>query len=354
VGVAVVYVVATLALTGMQPYTEISPVSGFPSAFYAIGLPWAGQVSAIGEIVTLPIVVLISIMAQPRLQYALAQDGLAPSWLAATDNAGNLWLGTLFAGSLMVLIASFVPFQKLNDAISCAVLAALCLTDTSLVLLWHSSRTGADVRWSDDNDDGIVYDNHHAFQAVHDDDDVDGAAAADRRPPIVGRGPWMAEGLMVAFHLGAFIASASATLLVNTIPGALAVALGCACMAMSVYGIVAHCPRHRIFGGGGTGMASLKDDAFHDNKDPCYSGGEGGGFGDESDDYFSVWTPYVPCLGILVNWYLIAQLDVAGILGLVLFLAVASLYYYFAVAARRRNSRPSRKRATSAGGDGVR
>jgi amino acid transporter len=37
---------------------------------------------AIGEIVTLPLVVLISFIAQPRLQFAMAQDGLLPKVMA--------------------------------------------------------------------------------------------------------------------------------------------------------------------------------------------------------------------------------------------------------------------------------
>jgi amino acid transporter len=40
---------------------------------------WAYEVTAIGEIVTLPLVVLVSFIAQPRLQYALAEDGLLPA-----------------------------------------------------------------------------------------------------------------------------------------------------------------------------------------------------------------------------------------------------------------------------------
>ena len=72
------YVFAALALTGMQPYEEISDVSGFPVAFFSNGANWAGQVAAFGEVFTLPIVVLILLTAQPRLQYALAKDGLLP------------------------------------------------------------------------------------------------------------------------------------------------------------------------------------------------------------------------------------------------------------------------------------
>jgi len=48
--------IATLALTGMQPYEEISPVSGFPAAFYALDANIAGQITSAGEILTLPIV----------------------------------------------------------------------------------------------------------------------------------------------------------------------------------------------------------------------------------------------------------------------------------------------------------
>jgi APA family basic amino acid/polyamine antiporter len=392
VGVAVVYVLATLALTGMQPYTDISPVSGFPSAFYALGLPWAGQIAALGEIVTLPIVVLISLMAQPRLQYALANDGFAPSILAQTDDGGNLWWGTLLAGSLMVIIASFVPFDKLNDAISCAVLAALSLTDTSLVLMWHSSSsfpsssssspcTAPSRPWSDEGVDGLAR-VHHAFTAVMDDDEDDDHEGDNTGPSIKrsdrrflsGTGlPRAAapEMLMLAFHAGAFLSSVSLTLFSETIPGILAVIVGSCCMAMAVYGIVVYCPRAPAFGGvggdrgfvDGDGKASrripadvgdglvrtanardgdsfsslndmpLPDTAAHDDNDDddiCNKND------DSQDGYFSVPTPYVPCLGILVNWYLIAQLDMAGIVGLLVFLGLAVLYYYAVLACSGR------------------
>lgn len=36
------------------------------------------QITAIGELITLPLVVLVSFMAQPRLLFAMAKDGLLP------------------------------------------------------------------------------------------------------------------------------------------------------------------------------------------------------------------------------------------------------------------------------------
>ncbi len=54
--VTVLYGLASLSLVGMLPMEQISETSGFPSAFATRGVEWAGQVAAIGEIITLPVV----------------------------------------------------------------------------------------------------------------------------------------------------------------------------------------------------------------------------------------------------------------------------------------------------------
>ncbi len=89
----------------------------------------------LGEIITLPIVVLVTIMAQPRLQFAMSIDGLLPPLFGQVDESGNLWFGTLVSGVLMVVIATLVPFAYLDDLISAGILLAFSLTDASVVLL---------------------------------------------------------------------------------------------------------------------------------------------------------------------------------------------------------------------------
>jgi amino acid transporter len=68
-------------------------------------LYWAQHIVAMGEIVTLPLVVLISFLAQPRLQYALAEDGLLPPIFSETDSHGNLRKGIIISGIGCTLIA---------------------------------------------------------------------------------------------------------------------------------------------------------------------------------------------------------------------------------------------------------
>ena len=66
VGAAVLYFFASTALTGMQPFDQIDDNSGFPGAFHYNGATVSAQIAAIGELSTLPLVVLVSLLAQPR------------------------------------------------------------------------------------------------------------------------------------------------------------------------------------------------------------------------------------------------------------------------------------------------
>ena len=264
--VTFVYVAGTFVLTGMQPYDEISPVSGFPAAFYSVDASIAAEITALGEIVTLPIVVLITIMTQPRLQYAMSVDGLLPPVFREVDGGGNLWKGTLVSGVLMVLIATFVPFENLNDMISCAVLTALSITDTSLVLLWHE---------------------------------------VPDRPEST-----LTEKLMATFHVCAFAASFLLSYGNDSAFANWMTVLSVLGMFTAVLAINFFCPKSVVFGG---------------HRAHSY----GGSTLLKGDGYFRTpWLPWWPCIGIFVNWYLIAQLELTGALGLGFFFLIAIVYYF--------------------------
>eukprot|EP00979_Chaetoceros_neogracilis_P002867 scaffold472_cov213-Chaetoceros_neogracile.AAC.2 len=80
-------------------------------------------------------------MAQPRLQFAMARDGLLPPLFMQMDETGNLWWGTLISGILCVSVATCIPFTYLNDLISAGILLAFSLTDASVIILRQTSPT---------------------------------------------------------------------------------------------------------------------------------------------------------------------------------------------------------------------
>lgn len=264
IGVMVLYMSSTLFLTGMQPFADISPVSGFPNAFRSVGANMVAEFVGFGEIATLPIVILVTLMAQPRLQYAMAVDGLLPPFFGKVDSNGNLWNGTLFAGCLMTLVATFVPFEHLNDMISCAVLTVMALTDSSVVMLWHEG-TPSD-------------------------------------PRLPGK-------MMGLFHLSALISGVAIAHFLHLIVGKLVAISGIIGMTFTCYAVHRWCPRSASFGGHLPNF--LKDEET------------------EEGDYFQTpCVPFLPCMAVAVNWYLIAQLDLLGVLSMLGYLGLAVAYYF--------------------------
>lgn len=72
---------------------------------------WASEITAIGELVTLPLVVFVSFLAQPRILYAMAIDGLLPRVFGEVDpGSGNLTKGIAICGIFCTAIAFLVPF----------------------------------------------------------------------------------------------------------------------------------------------------------------------------------------------------------------------------------------------------
>jgi APA family basic amino acid/polyamine antiporter len=134
--VCTLYGLSSVALVGMEDYRSINRENGYAMAFAGAGYPWAAIITATGEMVMLPLVVILSLLPQPRILAALARDHLAPSFLAVvTERGGNLTNAILVCGILASLIAAFVPFVVLNDLISAGVLLSFNITNTSLILI---------------------------------------------------------------------------------------------------------------------------------------------------------------------------------------------------------------------------
>lgn len=263
------YMAGTLALSGMLPYDQINSVSGFRDAFEARDVEWASTMASLGELVFLPLVVLVALMAQPRLTFALACDGLMPSWFGQVDDSGNMLNGTLFAGVLMTIIASFVRLQYLNDFISAGVLVAFSMTNSSLVLLRYES--------PDDS-------------------------------------PGLLEKLLLGFNAICFVSSLLLTHTCTSTIGRIITVLSCLSALMTCILIKLWCPAASYFGGK-TRRATTQHITV--------------GIVSVDEEYFRTpFVPYLPCLGMAVNWYLIAQLPWNDLAFLTMFLGCAVIFYF--------------------------
>ncbi|OQS07350.1 Amino Acid-Polyamine-Organocation (APC) Family, partial [Thraustotheca clavata] len=126
---------ASLALSGMMKYNE-TPDQGFyfSAGFQNVGYMWASTIVHFGEVCTMPIVVLISFLAQPRLMYAMSVDGLLPEIFGRVDKNGNLFWCTVLSGIFFTLVALLVPFDYLWNIVSFGILFSFNMTNSALIL----------------------------------------------------------------------------------------------------------------------------------------------------------------------------------------------------------------------------
>ncbi|MEH3078468.1 MAG: amino acid permease [Quadrisphaera sp.] len=146
--VTVLYVAVSLIVTGVRPYTEIDPDDGAPlaTAFTAIGVGWMGSVVAVGACLGLIAVTMILIIGQTRVAFAMARDGLLPRSLARTDpRTGTPVRITVITGTVIAVLAAFVPLSELSLLVNIGTLFAFILVSVGVVVL---RRTRPDLQRS--------------------------------------------------------------------------------------------------------------------------------------------------------------------------------------------------------------
>ena len=136
--VTVLYMAVSLIITGMQNYSEIEAGDPAPlaTAFDAVGLEWMGRLIAIGACIGLIVVVMILMLGQTRVGFAMARDGLLPRGLAKVHPRFRTpYVFTFITGIAVAAIGGFVDLATLVNLVSIGTLFAFLLVSLGVVIL---------------------------------------------------------------------------------------------------------------------------------------------------------------------------------------------------------------------------
>ncbi len=129
------YVLATLVLTGMQNYTEISPTAGFASAFQSVGLPVIATIISAFAVISILTVMLTFLLGVTRVWFSMSRDGLLPAWFSGTDRHGTPQRVTWIAGIAAALLAGVFPIRAVADLTNIGILAAFVVVCIAVIVL---------------------------------------------------------------------------------------------------------------------------------------------------------------------------------------------------------------------------
>jgi len=138
--VTVLYVAVALVLTGMQSYRELATKpdgtrATLATAFAANGVDWAAKIIAVGALAGLTTVVMVMLLGQTRVLFAMSRDGLVPRSLAHTSERGTPVRVTVLVGIVVVLAAGFFPTGRLEEMVNVGTLFAFVLVSIGVMVL---------------------------------------------------------------------------------------------------------------------------------------------------------------------------------------------------------------------------
>lgn len=104
--VTVLYVAMATVLVGLRPYGELNTAAPVSDALRAAGSPgWSANVINVGALFGLTTVVLVVLIAQSRVLFAMGRDGLLPRGLAHVGMGSSPSRAALVAGLVAALLA---------------------------------------------------------------------------------------------------------------------------------------------------------------------------------------------------------------------------------------------------------
>lgn len=136
----ILYILMAAVLTGMMPYSLLGtpePVSTALNNYPTLG--WLQTLVEIAAIAGLSSVILVMLMAQPRIFYSMARDGLMPKMFGKVHPKYHTpYIGTVIVGVVAAGLAGFLPIGLLGEMVSMGTLLAFATVSAGVLILRYT------------------------------------------------------------------------------------------------------------------------------------------------------------------------------------------------------------------------
>jgi len=132
----VLYLLVSLVLTAVVPYTALNTASPVATAMLRVGLPWVAALISVGALAGLTSVLLVTLYGQSRIFFAMARDGLLPpifDWVHPRLRT-PLW-DSVIIGILVAAVGAFLPIGIVAEMANIGTLSAFAAVSASLLIL---------------------------------------------------------------------------------------------------------------------------------------------------------------------------------------------------------------------------
>ncbi|MHA3701730.1 amino acid permease [Jatrophihabitans sp. YIM 134969] len=132
------YVGVSFVITGMVNYRDDALATSAPlaEAFKVVGADWAARLVSIGGICGITTVVIVLMLGQARVLFAMSRDRLLPPVISKVHpKFGTPYVTTVITGVVVALLAAFVPLAELSELVNIGTLFAFVVVSIGVIVL---------------------------------------------------------------------------------------------------------------------------------------------------------------------------------------------------------------------------
>jgi basic amino acid/polyamine antiporter, APA family len=133
----ILYILVAGVLTGMVRWQEVNIEAPIAMAFLDRGLSTASHIITIGALAGLTSVMLVMLLGQTRVLYAMAKDGLLPRkfFAAIHPKFRTPYKNTIAVGILAAIVGSITPIDDIGKMVNIGTLLAFVIVCIAVMVL---------------------------------------------------------------------------------------------------------------------------------------------------------------------------------------------------------------------------